>query len=97
MKIVCETSFWQVEGLKRIKNWIFELLKAIFGMTADKGFKFWAAFFVVKTHLTGRVDSDRVKFDRGAIERKFNVATVGPWNREDIPDTRTFTWHHIIN
>ena len=66
-------------------------------MAADKGFKFWAAFFVVKTHLAGRVDSDWVKFDRGAVERKFNVATVGPWNREDIPDTRTFTRHHVIN
>ena len=66
-------------------------------MTADKSFEFWAAFFMVKTHLTGRIDSDRVKFDRCAVERKFNVATVGPWNREDIPDTRTFTWYHVIN
>ena len=97
MKIVCETSFWQDEGLKKIKILVFELLKAIFGMTADKSFEFGAAFFVVKTHLTGRVDSDRVKFDRGAVERKFNVATVGPWNREDISDTRTFARHHVIN
>ena len=66
-------------------------------MTADKSFEFWAAFFMVKTHLTGRIDLDRVKFDRCAVERKFNVATVGPWNREDIPDTGTFTRHHIIN